>query len=235
MGTLKELLDLAEKQIGVSEQPPSSNNVRYNTWYYGREVMGSAYPWCMVFCQWVYNKVNIKLPIRTASCTEMMKAAKANNAWVNNRHMRPGDLVLYNFDNNTANSEHCGIIKSINGIKMEVIEGNTSTSNDANGGKVMLRTRSINTALGAFRPKFEEGGLDMTIDEFITNLSAKQAYTLLEKARSYAASLAEPKWSKDEGYWKAATDKKLVDGKRPEDLIKRDEVIAILGRNGLIK
>ena len=235
MGTLNELLDLATKQIGVAESPPSSNNVRYNTWYYGREVMGSAYPWCMVFCQWVYNQCNIKLPVRTASCTAMMTAAKKNKCWVNNQHMRPGDLVLYNFDGDTSNSEHCGIIKTIDGIKMEVIEGNTSTSNDANGGMVMLRSRKITQALGAFRPNFEEGGLDMTIDEFITNLTAKQAYVLLEKARTYMATLPEPKWSKDEKYWQAATDKKIVDGKRPEDFVKRDEMIAVLGRSGLIK
>ena len=36
MATVSELLDIARKQIGVKESPPKSNNVRYNTWYYGR-------------------------------------------------------------------------------------------------------------------------------------------------------------------------------------------------------
>lgn len=43
MATAKELLTIARKQLGICENPPGSNNVRYNTWYYGREVMGSAY------------------------------------------------------------------------------------------------------------------------------------------------------------------------------------------------
>ena len=42
MATVSELLDIARRQIGTSESPPKSNNVRFNTWYYGREVSGAA-------------------------------------------------------------------------------------------------------------------------------------------------------------------------------------------------
>ena len=77
MATANELLAIARKQLGICESPPGSNNVRYNTWYYGREVMGSAYPWCMVFVQWVFAQAVVKLPVRTASCGALMNAAKA--------------------------------------------------------------------------------------------------------------------------------------------------------------
>ena len=77
MATVSELLELARRQIGVKECPPNSNNVRYNTWYYGREVSGGAYPWCMVFVQWVFDQADVKLPVRTASCGALMRAAKA--------------------------------------------------------------------------------------------------------------------------------------------------------------
>ena len=40
MATAKELLEVAVRQLNVREDPPGSNNVRYNTWYYGREVSG---------------------------------------------------------------------------------------------------------------------------------------------------------------------------------------------------
>ena len=66
MGTVNELLGIARKQIGVSEAPPDSNNVRYNTWYYGREVMGSWYPWCMVFCKKL-NEVSSPIGLRAKS------------------------------------------------------------------------------------------------------------------------------------------------------------------------
>ena len=68
MATAKELLAVAVRQLNVREDPPGSNNVRYNTWYYGREVSGNAYPWCMAFVQWVFAQAGVKLPTRTASC-----------------------------------------------------------------------------------------------------------------------------------------------------------------------
>ena len=77
MGTVNELLTITRKQLSVREDPPNSNNVRYNTWYYGREVSGSAYPWCAVFVQWCFAQASVKLPKRTASCGDLMRAAKA--------------------------------------------------------------------------------------------------------------------------------------------------------------
>lgn len=234
MSTLSKLLSIAEKQIGVVESPPNSNKILYNDWYYKRSVSGPDYPWCMVFCQWVYDQAGIKLPIRTASCTAMMEAAKKYRCWVNNRHLQPGDLVLYNFRGQTDIATHCGIIKTINGIKIEAIEGNTAVGNDTDGGRVMIRNRNVSTILGAFRPIFDKEVEDMTLDEFIDNLTPTQAKKIVDKARTKMAIDIEPTWSKQEGHWKVATDKKVVDGTRPEDFVKRDEMIAIVGRLGLI-
>lgn len=238
MGTLKNLLTIAEKQVGIKEDPPNSNRVRYNTWYYGREVSGKEYPWCMVFCQWVFDQAKVKVPVRTASCSTMLAYAKKNNCYVNRNHLQPGDLLLFNFNDssNTTVSTHCGILKTINGIKMEVIEGNTSVDNDSNGGMVMIRNRTTSQVVGAFRPIFDkdEEGIDMTKKEFINSLTEEEAYILLTKAQTYAGKLKEPSWSTKEGYWKKATEKKIVDGTRPEASIKRDEVVTILGRAGVL-
>lgn len=236
MGTLNELLTIAKKQIGIVESPPNSNNIRYNTWYYGREVMGSAYPWCMVFCQWVYNQAKVALPIRTASCTTLMDAAKKHNRYVNRNNLQPGDLVLYNFDGKTTNvATHCGIVTTVDKIKIEAIEGNTATKNDTDGGAVMLRQREIRYVIGAFRPKFDsEEDLSMTKAEFLNSLSDAEAYSLLEKAMKHLNAQREPDWSKKEGYWAAAEKDKVVNDGRPEGLVKRDELIAILGRKGLL-
>lgn len=44
----------ARAELGTKESPANSNNVRYNTWYYGKAVYGAtAYPWCCVFVCWV--------------------------------------------------------------------------------------------------------------------------------------------------------------------------------------
>lgn len=236
MGTLKELLSIAEKQIGVVESPPNSNNVLYNTWYYGRVVNGSAYPWCMVFCQWVFAKAGVRVPTITASCTTLLNAAKTNKAYVNKNNLQPGDLVLYNFDGITTNvATHCGIVKSVGKIKIEAIEGNTATKNDTNGGAVMLREREYKYIIGAFRPKFDkEDDLDMTKAEFLKSMTDAEAYSLLEKAMKYLNSQKEPDWSKKEGHWAAAEKEKLINDGRPEGLLKRDEFVSILGRKGLL-
>lgn len=52
--TAAELLRIAAAQVGVKESPANSNRVKYNTWFYGREVSGSAYPWCAVFVCWCF-------------------------------------------------------------------------------------------------------------------------------------------------------------------------------------
>ena len=52
--TAAKLVKIAESQVGVKETPSGSNKVKYNTWYYGRVVSGSAYPWCCVFVEWCF-------------------------------------------------------------------------------------------------------------------------------------------------------------------------------------
>ena len=81
-------------------------------------------------------------------------------------------------------------------------------------------------------PKEEE--LDMTIDQMIEQMTDEQAYRLMSKAERYVGSLAEPDWSKQEGHWQRATAAGVVDGTTPERPMKRDEVVAVLGRKGLL-
>ena len=66
--TCRAVLQIAEWQEGVVEMPSGSNKVKYNTAYYGREVSGRAYPWCMAFVWWVFREAGFSL-YKTASCT----------------------------------------------------------------------------------------------------------------------------------------------------------------------
>ena len=50
------IINIAKREIGTSEKPANSNKVKYNTWYYGKTVSGSAYPWCAVFLSWVFGE-----------------------------------------------------------------------------------------------------------------------------------------------------------------------------------
>lgn len=154
MATISELLDISRRQIGTRESPPNSNNVRYNTWYYGREVSGAAYPWCMVFVQWVFDQAGVKLPVRTASCGALMRAAQSAGCWVTKGY-QPGDVVIYDFPGG-AKTDHCGIVESVDGTYISAIEGNTSSASDADGGAVERRARKFAQIVGAVRPSYDK-------------------------------------------------------------------------------
>ena len=65
--TADMIVATALAEVGVKESPKNSNNVKYNTWYYGHPVKGSAYPWCMVFVQWCFAHVKETKPKATAT------------------------------------------------------------------------------------------------------------------------------------------------------------------------
>ena len=96
MATAEKVLAAARGELGVKESPAASNTVKYNTWYYNQEVSGPAYPWCMVFVQWCFAQAAASglLPVRTASCGELMRAAQRAGLWVTGGY-RPGDVVIY--------------------------------------------------------------------------------------------------------------------------------------------
>lgn len=73
--TRAAVLQIAEWQLGVVEMPSGSNKVKYNTAYYGREVSGGAYAWCMAFVWWVFREAGFSL-YKTASCTAFVNRYK---------------------------------------------------------------------------------------------------------------------------------------------------------------
>ena len=149
MRTCNEILSVAKAEIGTKESPANSNKVKYAEWY-GM----NGQPWCMMFIQWVFASANAwaLLPVKTASCTTFLRAAKSKGRWVTSSYL-PGDVVIYDFTGD-GNPDHCGIVEEIAGGGVVAIEGNTSTGNDAYGGEVMRRIRSNNSILGAFRPEY---------------------------------------------------------------------------------
>lgn len=60
--TADMIVATAEAEVGVKESPRNSNNVKYNTWFYGHSVKGSAYPWCMTFVCWLF--AHVKAPLK---------------------------------------------------------------------------------------------------------------------------------------------------------------------------
>ncbi len=147
---MSKLIEIAEKEIGVSEQPPQSNKVKYNTWFYGKEVSGSAYAWCGAFVSWVYAQAGMPLgtidylkgfagcPYAVKNVAKWGKIVTAPEA---------GDVVFFDWDKN-GRHDHTGIFeKDLGGGFFSSIEGNTAIGNDSNGGSVMRRKRSYSMAI----------------------------------------------------------------------------------------
>ena len=77
----RDVLKIAAGELGTTERLANSNNVKYNTWFYGREVRDTAdtkYPWCMAFVQWCFNQAGRKLPYHTASCSALLNWYRQN-------------------------------------------------------------------------------------------------------------------------------------------------------------
>lgn len=153
MATAKQVLAIIQAELGTKESPAGSNKVKYNTWFYGREVSGSDYSWCMVFVQWAFAQAGLSLPLRTASCGALMRAAQEAGCWVTGNY-KPGDVVIYDFPGGAA-TDHCGIVESATASVIVAIEGNTGSTSDADGGQVQRRDRPNKYIKGAVRSPFD--------------------------------------------------------------------------------
>lgn len=155
----QRVLEIAAREIGVKESPANSNRVKYNTWYYGSEVSGAGYPWCMAFVQWVYHQAGIPLPKKTASCGALLnwyftrEPACVHVDGMSNWTPEAGDIVIFDFPGTAYNTDHTGILEGLGRETVTTIDGNTGTNNEANGGAVMRRTRSRQLVKAYIRPR----------------------------------------------------------------------------------
>ena len=157
--TAQDIIEILEKEVGIKESPANSNNVKYNTAYYGRKVSGSAYPWCCAFVWWVFQQAGASDLFyggrKTAHCATLLDYHKKVGQSVTGNY-KPGDVIFFNFSGGTS-AKHVGVCIEYNKTKgtITTIDGNTGTSNEADGGAVMYRTRSIKYIVGAYRPAYD--------------------------------------------------------------------------------
>ena len=100
---------------------------------------------------------------------------------------------------------------------------------EANGWVNLSYTRKVDKPS---TPKEDE--LDMTKEEFLKSLTAEECLALYNKAMSVLANQDESDWSKKEGHWARAKAKEIVDGSAPLKPTTREQLIAVLGRLGIV-
>ena len=140
--TMSKIIEIARAEIGTTENPPDSNMTKYGEW---AGLNGVA--WCALFVSWCYNNAGTPLPRigfrfpGFAGCQTAVKYFKEKNKVVT--APVPGDIVFFDW-NGDGRFDHTGIfVRKFDDIWFETIEGNTSFSNDSNGGQVMLRQRKF--------------------------------------------------------------------------------------------
>ena len=207
MATAEKILEIARSQIGARESPANSDNVKYNTAYYGREVSGK-YPWCAVFVWWVFREAGAPELYygggETAYCPTLMSFHKKQAV----TDYRPGDIVFFNFSGKSS-AGHVGICESWDGTYITTIDGNTGGASEDNGGAVMRRRRHKKYIVGAYRPDYEEEE-SVTYEQWLEYLERYRREAAAKKA-SMPELLAE------------AVELGLTDGSRPRDLMTREE------------
>lgn len=164
------VIDVARSQIGVHESPSGSNNVKYNTWFYGREVHGDRYSWCATFLDWIFERAGCgRLYPHNANAAygqddvvskcggrwilKQNKDLASRKSYVRN-HAEVGDIVDFNFNGLSDWRQHTGIVENVDGDYLITIEGNTSSGNgsQSNGGMVARKRRHYKHVVSASRP-----------------------------------------------------------------------------------
>jgi CHAP domain len=146
----KARLATAKSQIGAKESPANSNQQKYGQWYGMNGV-----PWCAIFVTWADQTGG--RPSRSFARGSRYSyvpyvvndARQGRNGLTVTSSPKPGDLVCYDWGRD-GEHDHIGIFESGSSSSWNAVEGNTSTSDNSNGGQVMRRSRSKSDAAIVF-------------------------------------------------------------------------------------
>lgn len=139
--------------IGTKESPAGSNHTPFGTWY---GVDGQ--PWCAIFQTYCFEVEAGGSPTFVKGSAYayvpyiVSDARNQRNGLLAVSSPIPGDLVCYDWGYD-GTYDHVGIFEAWepgSSSTFTAIEGNTSSSNNSNGGEVMRRTRSLNDAAIVF-------------------------------------------------------------------------------------
>ena len=234
MATASEILALAKKEIGVKESPAGSNDVKYNTEYYGRRVSGGDWAWCAVFVWWLFQQADASNLYydgdKTAYVPTLVTWAKKKGLVVDTP--KPGDLVCFDFKNNNR-AGHVGVCESWDGQYVTTIDGNTGTGNEANGGCVMRRRRHKKYIFAIIRPKYDMERVEAQEDDDmdISKLTDEDISALADRIDRLRGKQKPSNWSSKARKWAEDNGIVIGDGTGNSNYKKacsREELVQIL-------
>jgi CHAP domain len=165
------LIETARAQVGTARRPV--NNVKYNTSYYGAEVSGKQFKWCVVFIWWCMQKCHVPMSIfpKSALVFAVRDWYKARDRFLSASTMpKKGDLVIFKYS-------HIGlVVKLLPDDKFLTIEGN-----QGDAVRKVIHSRSESEIAGYCRPAYHMMGADMTKDELLDALASDRGMEILRK------------------------------------------------------
>ena len=239
MAKASEVMKIAKSYVGTKESPAYSNNVIFNTHYYGHEVSGGNYSWCVVFVWDIFRMAGASNLFcdgrKTAWVDTVRDWAKSNGLVVSKDKGRHGDLVIFDWNHNCS-GDHIGFIDAKNEDgSYQTCEGNTSVDNNSNGGEVQIRTRYPSEIMMIIRPKYEPEEIkpipEPTTNKGVTNVELR----MLRKGMSGNDVRAAMLLMKDKGYYPytiPSTDKLF--GPKMEAGVRKMQAEHNLGVDGII-
>lgn len=167
--SMSKVIELARRELGVTEAPKGSNTVKYNTAYYGREVSGKDFPWCVTLQWWIFQESGERMAFfgggKTASCRTLLRWYREQGLTADKKDIQIGDILIQNFSgkkrDGELDTEHCGLVVDKGPLAgtWYCVEGNTSPGEEGsqdNGGCVALKLRSVRNVVAVCRPQYSE-------------------------------------------------------------------------------
>jgi hypothetical protein len=157
---LNRIVDIAKKEVGVTEDPPGSNKGRRVNEYLASIGLQPGLGWSAAFVYWVYRQAGAEHKLRkTGSVMQLWNGLAGNEkitlkeAMTNPSLIQPGNLFFISTGNNAG---HMGIVESIKGQTIYTIEGNSNnTGGIASTGVVrgVRQLENINLGFSTFGVK----------------------------------------------------------------------------------
>jgi peptidoglycan hydrolase-like protein with peptidoglycan-binding domain len=141
----QSMLDQARSQLGNLETGSNGGAILKYPNYFGR----SSEAWCADFVSWVSQKSGGKM--NNPYCPSVVNELKAAGNWKGKSNPQPGDLVLFDWDDDGV-SDHIGLVEKVNSDgSLTTLEGNTSKPGGGQEG-VWRKTRYMSDVMGFGNP-----------------------------------------------------------------------------------
>ena len=189
----EKVIEIARGELGVCEEP--INRVKYNTAYYGREVSGKNFPWCVTLPWWVFREAGEQRAFfgggKTASCRTLLRWYQEQGLTADKQDIQVGDILILNFSGKKVggelDTEHCGLVVEKGPIPgtWYTVEGNTTPGEEgtpqeqADGGCVALKLRSDRNVVGVCRPQYQPD--KETVDDVTGHWAEKEIRRCMER------------------------------------------------------